>query len=84
MNMNDDDNEAKVCDILTKFIRTLIDLFFLIIGENASTNVPLNKTNYLRKMSKLTFLYGPMYLPLDDYPPYYDKQSNIFKANISK
>ena len=25
-----------------------------------------------------------MYLPLDDYPPYSDKQSNIFEENINK
>ena len=84
LNMNDDDNEAKVCGILTKLIRKLTDLFFLIIGEKASTNLPLNRNYYLRKMSKLTCLYGPMYLPLDDYPQYYDKKIDIFEANINK
>ena len=47
LNMSDDDNEAKVCGILTKFIRKLTDLYFLIIGEKASTNTPLNRAYYL-------------------------------------
>ena len=84
LNKNDDDNEVELCDVWTKFIRKLTNLFFLIIGEKASTNIPLNKTNYLRKMVKLTCLYGLMYLPLDDYPPYSDKQSDIFEVNINK
>ena len=84
LNMNDDENEAKVCGILAKFIRKLKDLFFLIIGGKASTNIPLKKTYYLGKMEKLTCLYGHMYLTLDDYPPYYDKQSKKIEANINK
>ena len=39
---------------------------------------------YLRKMAKLNILYGPMHLPLDDYPPYSDKKSDIFEAKINK
>ena len=35
-------------------------------------------------MAKLTRLHGPMYLQLDDYPPYYDKQYNIFETSINK
>ena len=66
LNMNDDDDEAKLCGISTKFIRKLTDLFFIIIGEKSSENLPLNNTYYSRKMAKLTCLYGPMYLPLDD------------------
>ena len=84
LNMNDDDNEAKVCGILTKFIRKLTDLFFLIIGEKASINTPLNRAYYLWKMAKLTCLYVPMYLPLDDYQPYSDKKIDFFEANINK
>ena len=49
LNINYDDNEAKVCGILTKFIIKLTYLFFLIIGEKSSTNIPLNKNYYLRK-----------------------------------
>ena len=84
LNMNDDDNKGKLCGISTKFIKKLMDLFFLIIGEKSLTYIPLNKTNYLRKMVKLTCLYGLMYLPLDDYPPYSYKQSEIFEVNINK
>ena len=84
LNMNDDDKEGKICGISTKFIRKLTDLSFLIIGEKASTDIPLNKTNNLRKMEKLICLYEPMYLPWDDYPPYSDKQSDISEANINK
>ena len=29
-------------------------------------------------------LFGPMYLPLDEYQPDSDKKSDIFKANINK
>ena len=82
--MNDEENEEKVFSISTKFIRKLTDLFFLIIGEKASTNIPLNKTYYLRKMARLTCLYVPIYLPMDDYLPYSYKQSDIFEANINK
>ena len=35
-------------------------------------------------MEKLTCLYEHMYLPLDDYPPYSDQQSEIFEAKINK
>ena len=66
LNMNDDDNDGKVCGISTKFIKTFTNFFFVIIGEKASINILLNKKYYLRKMEKLTFLYWPMYLLLDD------------------
>ena len=66
LNINDGDNEGKVCGISTKFIRKLTDLFFLIIGFKASTDIPWNKTYYLRKMGKLKYIYGTMYLPLDN------------------
>ena len=82
--MNGDENEAKVCGISTKFIRKITDLFFIVIGEKYWTNLPSNKTHNLIKMGKLTCLYGPMHLPLDDYPPYFDKQSYIFEAKINK
>ena len=72
-NMNDDDTEGKGCGFSTKLIRKLTDFFLLIIGERASTNIPLSKMRYLIKMAKLTCLYKPMHLPLDDYPQYYDK-----------
>ena len=37
-----DDNEEDVHGISTNFIKKLTDLFFIIIGEKASTNVPLS------------------------------------------
>ena len=38
----------------------------------------------LRKSATLTCLYGPIYLELDDYPPYYDKISFIFETHINR
>ena len=32
----------------------------------------------------MTYLYGPMYLELDDYPPYSNKISVIFETHISR
>ena len=37
----------------------------------------------LRKSTILTCLYGPIYLELDDYPPYSDKISVIFETHIN-
>ena len=36
------------------------------------------------KSANITCLYGTIYLYLDDYPPYYDKQSDIFGEKINK
>ena len=66
------DNVEKCCGVSTDFIRKLTD-FFIIIGEKALTNVPWIKMNPLGKNSTLTCLYGPMYLQLYDYPPYFGK-----------
>ena len=71
LNINDD-NEEKCCGVSTDFIRKLTGLFFIIIGEKSSTNIPLSKMYCLRKSATLTCLYGPMYLELDDYNPYSD------------
>ena len=73
LNMNDD-IEEKCYGVSTDFIRKLTDLFFITIGEKASTNIPLSKMYRLRKSATLIRLDGPMYLELDDYPPYYDKK----------
>ena len=54
LNMNDDDNESKVCVISTNFTRKLTNLFFIIIGGKYSMNLPLKKKYYLIKMEKLT------------------------------
>ena len=80
--MNDDDME-KCCGVSTDFIRKLTDLFFIIIGEKASTNIPLRKMYHLRKCATLICLYVPMYLQLDEYPPYSDKISDFFETNIN-
>ena len=69
LNMNDE-NMEKCCGVSTDFIRKFTDLFFIIIGEKASTKIPLRKMYRLRKVETLICLYGPMFLQLDDYPPY--------------
>ena len=48
LNMNDD-NEEKCYGISTYFIRKLVDLFFIIIGEKASTNIPLRNMYHFLK-----------------------------------
>ena len=53
------------------------------IGEKASTNIPLKKIYYLRKMEKITCPYGPMYLPLDEYPPYSDKNPTSLRQTLT-
>ena len=83
MNINDD-NEEKCCGVSTDFIRKLTSLFYITIGEKASTNIPLRKMYRLRKSTTLTCLYGPVYLELDDYPPYSDKISVIFETHINR
>ena len=79
-----DDNEEKVYGVSIDFIRKLTDLFFIIIGEKASTYIPLSKIYRLRKSATLTCLYGPIYLYLDEYTPYYDKQLDIFDTHINR
>ena len=76
LNMNDD-NEEKCYGVSNDLIIKLTDLFFITIGEKASTNIQLSKMYRLRKISTLTRLYGPMYLELDEYPPYSDKTSHF-------
>ena len=71
LNMNDD-NDGKCYGVSNDFIRKLTDLFFITIGEKVLTNIPLSKMYRLRKSATLTHLYEPMYLELDEYPPYYD------------
>ena len=78
-----DDNKEKCCSVSTDFIRKWTDVFFIIIGEKASTITPLSKIYRLRKIATLTCLYGTIYLELDDYPPYSDKISVIFETHIN-
>ena len=42
LNKNNDDEE-NCYNVLTDLIRKLTDLFFLIIDDKASTNIPLRK-----------------------------------------
>ena len=58
-NMNDK-NEEKCYGVSTDFIRKLTDLFFIIICEKSSTNIPLRKMYHFKKSVTLTCLYGPM------------------------
>ena len=78
LNMNDDNGE-KCYGVSTDFIRKLTDLFFITIGQKASTNISLEKMYCLRKSATLTRIYGPMYLYLDDYSPYYDKNISFLR-----
>ena len=73
-----DDNEEKCYGVSTNFIRKWTNLFFVIIGEKAYTNIPLSKMYHLNKIETLTCLYVPLYLYLDDYSPYSDKKIRHF------
>ena len=74
-----DDNEEKSHVVSTDFIRKLTDFFLITIDDKASTDITLRKMCRLRKSAALTRLYGPMYLDLDDYPPYYDKNLSFLR-----
>ena len=79
-NINDY-NEEKCYGVSTDFIRKLMGLSFKNIGEKASTNITLRKMYRLIKIAILTRLYQPIYLELDDYPPYSDKICNFWGTN---
>ena len=38
----------------------------------------------LRKSATLTYLYEPMYLELDDYPPYSDKILSFLRHTLTE
>ena len=59
-------------------------IFFITIGEKSSTNIPLRKMYRLTKSATLTYIYGPMYLDLNDYPSYSDKISVILRHTLTK
>ena len=69
--------------VSTDFIRKLTDFFFIIIGEKSSTNIILRKMYLLRKCATLTCIYGTMYLQLDDYPPYSDKNQTFLRHTVT-
>ena len=73
LNVNDD-NKEKCYGVSTDSIRKLTDSFFIIIGEKASTNIPLRKIYRFKESATLTRLYVTIYLNVDDYPPHYDKK----------
>ena len=83
LNINDD-NEGKFYGVSTDFIRKLTDLFFITIGGKASINIILRKMYRLRKSATLTCLYGPIYLQLDDYPPYSDKNPSFLRHTLTE
>ena len=76
LNTNDD-NEENCFGVSTDLISKLTDLFFIIIGEKSSANIPLRKMYFFKKNTTLTCLYGPMYLKLDEYPKYSDKNKTF-------
>ena len=82
MNINDDNN-GKCYGVPTDFIGKLTNLFFIIIGEKSSTSMPLRKMYQFLKSATLTYLYGLMYLQLDDYPPYYDKNQTFLRHTLT-
>ena len=81
---NLDENKEKCCGVSTDFIRKLTDLFLITIDEKSSTNILLSKMYCLRKSSTLKFLYGPIYLELNDYHTYSDTRSVIFLTHINR
>ena len=83
LNINDD-NDEKCNDVLTDFIRKLTDFFFITIGEKESTKILLSKLYCLRNIVTLTLLYGPIYLELDDYPPYSDKNESFLRHTLTE
>ena len=58
--------------------------FFITIGEKASTNIPLSQMYHVRKGATLTRLYVPMYLNLDDYPPFSDKNRSFLRHILTE
>ena len=43
----------------------------------------MEQNESVEKNAMLTCVYGPMYLQLDDYPPYTGKNSDIFETHIN-
>ena len=64
LKMNESDNEEIFYEVLTNFIRKLTYLFFIIIDENISTNIPLNKMYYFLKVQNWHFYMKPCTLHL--------------------
>ena len=69
---------------MRNFIRKLTDFSFITIGEKSSTNIPRSKMYSLRKSATLTRLYGPVYLYLDEYPPYSDKNKSFLRHTLTE
>ena len=73
-----DDNEEKCYGVSNYFIQKLSDLVSLSIGEKLPTNITFSKMYCWSKLATLTRLYLPVYLELDDYPPYSDKNQSFW------
>ena len=43
----------------------------------------MEQNESVEKNAMLTCVYGPLYLQLDDYPPYTGKNSDIFETHIN-
>ena len=71
-NINQYYNEENLYRISTNFIINLTDLFIKITGETHLQIFPWTRCIPFKKGAKLTGLHGPMYIQLDDYPPYSD------------
>ena len=83
LDMNDENDENRY-GVSTIFITKLTYLFFITIGDKASTNIPLSKIYRLIKISRLACLYKPMYLELEDYPPYSDKSLSFLRYTLTE
>ena len=59
-------------------------IFPIIIGEKASTNIPVRKIYGLRNIAKLTRLYEPMYLELDDYSLYSYNNMSFLRHTLTE
>ena len=56
-NINDD-NEEKCYGVSINLIKKLTDLFFIIIGEKASTNTPLRRIHCTKKCNTDMYLWN--------------------------
>ena len=78
------DNKENCYGVSTDLIRTLTGFFSITIGGKSLTKIPLSKMYRLIKSATLTRLYRPIYLELDDYPPYSDKHQLFLRHTLTK
>ena len=82
--MNDDDNEEKFYGILTNLIRKLTDLFFIVIGEKASTNLPLNNMYHILKVQNWHVYMDPCTYILITTPLILIKNKTYLRQTLTK